>query len=400
MARTEIILSAFVASPGDVQEERELLEDIVRELNLTWRKTLGISLDLVKWETHTTPGIGADPQKVINQSIGDEYDIFIGLMWSRFGTPTTSHQSGTEEEFTQAHERWKKDSTSVRIMFYFNQIGIAPDLLDLVQAQKIKDFKESLGNEGMLYWNYKDTEHFKEILRLHLSRVVQDWFDPSTRPSSPSTALSNPASETATDQDGEDGLGLIDLIEGLEDAITAVNEVSARITESLSEVGKEATARSAELDDLKRNEQGNIIHLKHAKRIMNRAAEDLDRFNARLGHEIPNFKEHNRLIAKCSAGLAIVMEDFNDDSYEDLAELDGNLGHLTDGLGSIPDGVGELRNSVAGLPRFSVRHNRSKKASVKILDSFLDSISESMALYSESRAIIRTLKEQHPKLND
>ena len=94
------------------------------------------------------------------------------------------------------------------------------------------------------------------------------------------------------------------------------------------------------------------------------------------------------------------MEDFDNDSYEDLAALDVALGHLTDGLASVPDGVGGVRDSVAELPRISVRHNRSKKATVKLLDSFLDSISDSLALYSEAQAIIQKLKAKQPKLND
>ena len=36
MARTETVLQAFVASPKDVNDERALLEEIIRELNLTW----------------------------------------------------------------------------------------------------------------------------------------------------------------------------------------------------------------------------------------------------------------------------------------------------------------------------------------------------------------------------
>src|ERR1035437_7780621 len=98
MAHHEITLQAFVSSPSDVSEERAMLEDIVHELNLTWSKTLGMSIELVKWETHVTPGVGQDPQQVINSQIGDDYDIFIGIMWACFGTETGRFGSGTEEE--------------------------------------------------------------------------------------------------------------------------------------------------------------------------------------------------------------------------------------------------------------------------------------------------------------
>ncbi|MYD31374.1 MAG: DUF4062 domain-containing protein, partial [Nitrospira sp. SB0661_bin_20] len=64
-------------------------------------------MDVVRWETRTTPGFGKDPQDVINKQISDAYDIFIGIMWTRFGTPTPRAGSGTEEEFLRAYDRYK-----------------------------------------------------------------------------------------------------------------------------------------------------------------------------------------------------------------------------------------------------------------------------------------------------
>src|SRR5437870_2760491 len=71
----------FVASPGDVQSERDQLVKVVRELNLTIGAIApekNVVLELVRWETHVHPGLGSDAQKVVNSQIG-EYDIFVGL---------------------------------------------------------------------------------------------------------------------------------------------------------------------------------------------------------------------------------------------------------------------------------------------------------------------------------
>ena len=65
-------------------------------------------LDLLRWETHTRPGIGQSAQDVINPQIGDDYDIFLGMFGIRFGTPTREWQSGTEEEFRRALSRFKR----------------------------------------------------------------------------------------------------------------------------------------------------------------------------------------------------------------------------------------------------------------------------------------------------
>ncbi|PYL26201.1 MAG: hypothetical protein DMF37_02915 [Verrucomicrobia bacterium] len=45
--------------------------------------------------------MGADAQDVINHQLA-EYDIFLGIMSCRFGSPTKRAHSGTEEEFNRA----------------------------------------------------------------------------------------------------------------------------------------------------------------------------------------------------------------------------------------------------------------------------------------------------------
>ena len=52
-----------------------------------------------KWEKDVFPAFGEDSQDVINKQIGTDYNIFVGIMWKKFGTPTSRAESGTEEEF-------------------------------------------------------------------------------------------------------------------------------------------------------------------------------------------------------------------------------------------------------------------------------------------------------------
>ena len=73
-------------------------------------------LELLRWETSTRPGIGSEPQDIINSQIGDEYDVFIGILWGRIGSPTSKADSGTLEEFERARARWEADSGSVEII--------------------------------------------------------------------------------------------------------------------------------------------------------------------------------------------------------------------------------------------------------------------------------------------
>lgn len=75
MPEQAMILRAFVASPGDVADERAVLDEVVGELNATWNRTLGIRIELVAWETHTYPSAGTRLQQTVSEQIGSDYDI-------------------------------------------------------------------------------------------------------------------------------------------------------------------------------------------------------------------------------------------------------------------------------------------------------------------------------------
>ena len=147
MPETRKILQVFVASPGDLSEERRILEDVITEFNLTWGDTQNVRLELVKWETHSRPGFGEDAQDVINNQIGDKFDIFLGIMWGRFGSPTNRAESGTQEEFERAYSRLKTSSGSIPIMFYFKDGGIPPSKMDPEQLAKVQEFRKRLGSD-------------------------------------------------------------------------------------------------------------------------------------------------------------------------------------------------------------------------------------------------------------
>ena len=170
----------FNASPGDVAEERKALAEIVvPELRriLSALATLGngqdIELEAIRWETHTWPDVGADPQDVINKQLS-AFDIFVGIMWKRFGTPTKRAGSGTGEEFQRAYDIYKKHHVP-RIMFYFRTTPFYPDSADEIQQfNKVFEFKERLEELGVRYWEYNSPIDFERFVREHLIRQILD----------------------------------------------------------------------------------------------------------------------------------------------------------------------------------------------------------------------------------
>ena len=151
----------FVASPGDVQRERDSIVRVVTELELV--------IELIRWETHAHPALGR-PQGVINAQIGD-YDIFVGIMWKRFGTPTGQADSGTEEEFNLAYEEWKRNNR-LQVLFYFSQAKYALNSIsETEQAAKVLAFKEELKTKGLI-WEYPSPNEFPNKLRQHLTTIL------------------------------------------------------------------------------------------------------------------------------------------------------------------------------------------------------------------------------------
>lgn len=176
MSRYLSHIRVFVASPGDVANEAKKLYDVVDELNRTWSDELGTHLDLIRWDRDVCPGVGEDPQDVINKEIDKySYDIFIGIMWKRLGTATIRADSGTIEEYDIAYERYRKDPNQIKIMFYFKKILPSErSEIDVCELDKINKFKTKLKMHN-LCCIYEDVDEFEKLIRQHLSKQLQGW---------------------------------------------------------------------------------------------------------------------------------------------------------------------------------------------------------------------------------
>ena len=64
-------LFVFLASPGDVPNERRYVQEVVDELNRTVASARGIVLQVVSWENDAFPGYGMDAQALLNVQIAE-----------------------------------------------------------------------------------------------------------------------------------------------------------------------------------------------------------------------------------------------------------------------------------------------------------------------------------------
>ena len=172
------IIRIFVSSPGDVAEERAVLDEVVARINRTDGQARDARLELWKWETHVVPQIGPIPQGVVDSQTPAHYDIYLGIMKHRFGTATKQYGSGTEKEFNDALERWG-EAGSPWILFYFGKSKVDPYDLNKEQYEqfgRVREFREKLEKMG-LHATYEgvrgSSEGFFEKVDIHLRSILQ-----------------------------------------------------------------------------------------------------------------------------------------------------------------------------------------------------------------------------------
>jgi len=177
MADRAQIVRLVVASPGDVQAEREIVTRVVEEVNRGTAADRGLRLEVVRWETDAYPGFNREgPQGLIDPILRiEKCNVLIGIFWKRLGTPARDAKSGTEHEFRVAYESWKKNGRP-QIMVYFNQKPYTPQSKEeMDQWGQVLEFRKEFPKEGF-WWPYKGTARFEKLLRAHLSNFVRNEF--------------------------------------------------------------------------------------------------------------------------------------------------------------------------------------------------------------------------------
>ncbi|QGM93241.1 DUF4062 domain-containing protein [Methylocystis rosea] len=167
MSYNSRVYRILIASPSDVEEEREIVVRAIQEWNDLHSYNRKVTLLPLRWETHTAPEFGTRPQEVINRAIVDNCDLLVGIFWTRIGSPTGSAESGTLEEIDRVGKAGKP------IMLYFSKVGVDPDLLEFPQLEKLKRFKENSYPKGLLE-NYKSLSEFHDKFARQLELKIRD----------------------------------------------------------------------------------------------------------------------------------------------------------------------------------------------------------------------------------
>ena len=173
MATSRKIVKVFLASPGDLQDERRAAKHVVDVFNKQWADNLGIHIELVGWED-TVSRFGR-PQESINRDL-DQCELFIGVMWKKWGTPPSdsgSYSSGFEEEFERSVES-RRIAQRPEISLLFKDVD--PELLkdpgdDL---KKVIAFKSKIITERtILFQSFSSSLEFDDQIRGCITSYIQ-----------------------------------------------------------------------------------------------------------------------------------------------------------------------------------------------------------------------------------
>ncbi len=184
-------LTVLIASPEEVRPERELIENVIRDLNQVWIRTFNIYLDLVKWESKPFgPGVHVDSDPSREKPSANDYNIFVGLLWGHFHAPPPSWVgAGTVKEFERAYESFYYKHTCECLFFFKDAEG--PPLQNLEAQAKVDDFRASLGNptiwrrllawvrgqspgaSSTFYYGFDNGDQLAPLFRDGLARVVE-----------------------------------------------------------------------------------------------------------------------------------------------------------------------------------------------------------------------------------
>ncbi|GEM_PF-992349 len=395
MAKSITKYSVFLGSPSDLEEERFEIENVIKELNLTYGNRNNLIIELIKWETHSAPGISDTyTQELINRDIGNDYDIFIGLLWQKFGTKTNVANSGTEEEFLNAIKRFE-NIENIQILFYFkNKAPLSLSDINIEELSKINKFKELLKDNSVLYSSFNNLDELKTHLRMNLPTRIDDL---RSKENIQQIGLEFPRENNNLENNEtilEEDLGLFDYLIEFENLLSTSTQSLVSIGESTKNIGQEFVKKSEEIDRLTKYPNPN----KHVIiELFKRIARLMDDYSERLKLENDIF--YNNFKDALDFGLKYVnsMEYMDRDQYEEnLRSTLKSTQELYDTMPGAIEGISGFHDAVKSFPALQGNLNKSKRILDKQLEEFTFSLKGTRNLTNE---FINEIKYKLDKLN-
>ncbi len=172
----------FISAPGDIQAKISLIEDLIYKNHKRWIKTHNVMVSLLTMQDLSSE---LDKSKLaqvaILKQIKGKFDVYLGLIDSKFGTPITDLAvgSGTEAEYQFAISDENGQANLDGKFIMFGRSSDAKNVMygDLSKAQKddfdkIDAFFSKIGSNGQFYFEWNKKNFAEKILHQVEEKII------------------------------------------------------------------------------------------------------------------------------------------------------------------------------------------------------------------------------------
>lgn len=365
MVKTTLTATVFVSSPGDVQQERDSVQTTVAKWNSRNSAARGVTFRVWAWEENSVPDLGNDAQDVMNTQVPIDYDVLVGIFWSRLGTPTGRFGSGSQEEIEAAIERRVKTGFP-HVALYFKKDNFPIDKIDISQLERLREFEKDIKSRALV-------NHFNEIqaFESQIERLLDkkaDEFREGAPPAKLNILQTAAALAYASGQEKYADYGLLDLVEEGVEALSKSTSIMTAIGNEISLFGEKIEGISERL----RNAQAyGEVSIKRTRPIVKEAANEMNELSSYIDERIDDFSEHFHKAAELSMMVLDISGDF-DDSDGHMAEYKKSLDEMKTGGQAAIVSQQNMRNTIASLPRLDMQTNQAKRRLSGVIDRLID----------------------------
>ncbi len=389
MPRHVTEFTVLISSPNDLQADRDAVEEVIDELNELLRSR-SIRLRAWRWEKSATPGIGDEGQDVVRRSYRiDEFDLVIGLLGAKLGTPTSGAPSGTVSEIREAIAMDGRRFDNFHVQVYFKNESLNVHQIDVSEISRLQEFKQELVRDGVLFKLYGTEKELMASVRLGLNRAIECWLKNNpgfiAKSDAPVSSESEAIDEsnlpeknsplTVAEED-DDELGIIDYIADFESnladvlsSMTSISTVQTEITNSVNAM----TARAPSFATMASHDQKKVINALAAE--LNGSAEKIFAALENASNKFQQALHSNRRAIK------MFFED-NQNIGKDraLSEIDKVTASLLGTLENNEHSLDGLYAAINSTPRLTKEFNIAKRkllaATLKTKDFHLETARE------------------------
>ncbi|TKT73253.1 hypothetical protein YH63_018510 [Afipia massiliensis] len=360
-----------IASPSDVFEERKAVFEAIAELNMQLEGS-NISVRAIGWEESVSPGIGTEPQAVINKQLFQSYDMLIAVFGAKLGTPTKSFRSGSIEEIEKAIAATESVFEDQRIQIYFKDSIPALSKIDAGELADVLAFRSQLGEQGILYSTFLEPGELSKAVRINVQRAVMKLLNSAKEVQN--TSAPALTSIELTNFDEPDEPGFLDLMEASERAVAEMTRELEGLSKIVDEIGNEATKQTATFEQLNAADVSTTVKKS--------SANDFAAFLVTNAQQLLDRSSRARILFRnlFEAQTELQLIILGNLKEEELAKAkhamtQGFSEMLTNAIGT-RDTMIAFKQTVEALPRITSQFNRAKKRLVEAITENIDYLND------------------------